>query len=67
MFPPYDEIVAGIVKNKPEYSFVTEDKIGHDFWVVSDKNLIKKLPKEFSAITSTYDFADGHHLLLPLH
>lgn len=58
--PALDEIVAGIVKNKPEYSFVTEDKIGHDFWVVSDKNLIEKITKEFSAIPSTY-VADGHH------
>jgi uncharacterized protein (DUF1015 family) len=56
-----NEIVAGFVKdNTPEYDFVADDGIGHHFWVVSDKELIKKLIDLFAKIPFTY-VADGHH------
>jgi uncharacterized protein (DUF1015 family) len=57
-----DDIVNRIVsKNKPEYDFVTEDEIGHHFWIINDKKtnlLIEKLFLE--KVPYTY-VADGHH------
>ena len=55
-----DEIVAGIVQDAPIYDFVTEDGIGHSFWVVSDQGTIDEIIGEFEAIPATY-VADGHH------
>jgi len=56
-----DKIVDNIVKNqKPEYDFITSDKVGHHFWVISDQKIIKKLIDLFAAIPYTY-VADGHH------
>lgn len=55
-----DEIVAEIVQDEPIYDFVTEDGIGHSFWVVSDQGTIDEIIGEFEAIPATY-VADGHH------
>ena len=58
--PAIDTIVAGIVKNKPEYDFTTVDGFGHHFWVIRDKQVIIRLVELFSEIPYTY-VADGHH------
>jgi uncharacterized protein (DUF1015 family) len=57
-----DEIVAGIVqKNKPEYDFVSDDGIGHQFWVISDRKTNRLIEKLFlEKVPFTY-VADGHH------
>lgn len=57
-----DTIVKRIVKKeKPEYDFVSEDSIGHHFWVVRDKKTNAAIEKIFSEkVPSTY-VADGHH------
>jgi uncharacterized protein (DUF1015 family) len=55
-----DDLIAGILKEKPVYDFQTDDKIQHTFWVVSDSNHINKLVEEFSKIDLLY-VADGHH------
>jgi uncharacterized protein (DUF1015 family) len=56
-----DEIVAHIVKeNDPEYDFVAADGVGHHFWVITDKTMIKKIIDLFAKIPYTY-VADGHH------
>ena len=57
-----DTIMNNIIKNKePEYDFVTEDGIGHHFWVIDDKDTIDKITRIFSEkIPYTY-VADGHH------
>ena len=57
-----DNIVTSIVKSeKPEYDFVSEDGIGHHFWVITKPEtniLIEKLFAE--KVPFTY-VADGHH------
>lgn len=58
--PEIDEIVANIVKNKPEYDFSAVDGFGHHFWVIHDKQTIIRLVELFSEIPYTY-VADGHH------
>ncbi len=56
-----DEIISGIVKNKPEYDFNTNDDIGHHFWIIKDKAVINEITRIFSEeIPFTY-VADGHH------
>jgi uncharacterized protein (DUF1015 family) len=58
--PEIDEVVANIVKNKPEYDFSAVDGFGHHFWVIRDKQTIIRLVELFSEIPYTY-VADGHH------
>jgi uncharacterized protein (DUF1015 family) len=57
-----DRIVSRIVKKeKPEYDFVSEDGIGHQFWVVWDQDVNLKIEELFaSKVPFTY-VADGHH------
>jgi uncharacterized protein (DUF1015 family) len=55
-----DEVVNGVIKNAPEYDFVSDDGIGHTFWVIKDDATIKKITDEFAKIKYTY-VADGHH------
>jgi uncharacterized protein (DUF1015 family) len=59
--PEIDAIVKSVVDNQPaEYDFTSSDNIGHHFWVIRDREIIKKLVTLFGAIPSTY-VADGHH------
>ncbi len=59
--PEIDEIVSTIVKEKvPEYDFIATDGVGHHFWVVKDKVIIRKILDLFEKIPYTY-VADGHH------
>ena len=55
-----DDVVNGVVKHEPEYDFVSDDGIGHTFWVVRDDASIKTITDEFAKLKSTY-VADGHH------
>ena len=55
-----DSIVNEVISGKPEYDFVSDDGIGHTFWVIKDDSIIKKIIDEFSKIKYTY-VADGHH------
>jgi len=56
-----DKIVGEVVSEKPEYDFVTEDGVGHHFWVISEKPVIHRIEELFDQdIKYTY-VADGHH------
>ena len=56
-----DRIIFETIKNKAEYDFVTEDGVGHHFWVISDEDIISKIVRIFKEeIRFTY-VADGHH------
>ena len=58
--PEIDTIVNRIIAGTPEYDFVTDDGIGHTFWVVSDKTTIDAITGLFGHMECTY-VADGHH------
>jgi uncharacterized protein (DUF1015 family) len=58
--PELDSIVSDLVKGTPEYDFVSDDGIGHTFWVIKDDTTIRKITDLFSKIKYTY-VADGHH------
>lgn len=55
-----DDVVAGVIKNAPEYDFVSDDGIGHTFWIVNDNAAINTITSEFAKLKNTY-VADGHH------
>jgi uncharacterized protein (DUF1015 family) len=59
--PEIDGIIETIVQTQdPEYDFISEDDIGHHFWVIKDRETINKLVKFFNELPATY-IADGHH------
>lgn len=59
-----DEIIDNVVKrikqSEPEYSFISEDGIAHNVWLVSDDSDISIINKEFAGMSHIY-IADGHH------
>ncbi|MFB3925731.1 MAG: DUF1015 domain-containing protein [Syntrophales bacterium] len=55
-----DRLVAGIVKDEPEYDFTCGDGITHTVWVIRDRTTIAAVQDEFKKIESLY-IADGHH------
>lgn len=57
-----DKIVSSITENeKPEYDFVSEDGIGHTFWVIKDAETNIKIEKLFEEKVPYTYVADGHH------
>jgi uncharacterized protein (DUF1015 family) len=58
--PGLDAIVREVIKNTPEYDFVSSDQIGHHFWVISRPETIRKITALFAEIPYLY-IADGHH------
>lgn len=56
-----DELVHNAVQNEPDYDFIAADDIGHHFWTIRDKKVIRRIVDLFAAdIPFTY-VADGHH------
>lgn len=49
-----------VKNNDPVYDFVSEDQIGHHFWIVDQDEKIKRITDIFATIPYTY-VADGHH------
>ena len=59
--PEIDRIVSDFVSNNSAtYDFIAQDGVGHQFWVIRDEFIIRKLIDLFSRIPFTY-VADGHH------
>src|SRR6185436_7831715 len=38
-----DDVVNNVIKNTPEYDFVSDDGFGHTFWVIKDDATVKKI------------------------
>lgn len=55
-----DNLVRRIKQSEPEYSFISEDGIAHNVWLVSDDSDISIINKEFAGMSHIY-IADGHH------
>jgi uncharacterized protein (DUF1015 family) len=55
-----DVIVKKVTATPAEYDFVSEDSIGHRFWVIDETSTIDRLIALFARIPHTY-VADGHH------
>ena len=57
-----DKIVSSITKKEaPEYAFISDDGIGHTFWVVKDREKNKLIEKLFAEKVPFTYVADGHH------
>lgn len=56
-----NNIVAGVVKGKPEYSFSDENGFRHEFWVIDDDSVISEITEIFTDKVSAFYVADGHH------
>jgi len=57
-----DRIVSRVVKKqKPEYDFVAEDGIGHQFWVIRDETVVTQIEQLFTTKVPFMYVADGHH------
>lgn len=62
---PDNDVLLGIInkysKTTPEYDFIAPiDGFKHQLWIISDKDDIEIITKEFEAMPSLY-IADGHH------
>lgn len=55
-----NKIVERVIEQKAEYDFVSEDGVGHHFWLVPDKKDIDKITEIFASFPVMY-IADGHH------
>ncbi len=56
-----DGIIKNVVSRRAEYDFLTEEGIGHHFWVIMDTVTIERIVSIFkNDIPCTY-IADGHH------
>lgn len=55
-----DDIVDRIKRLPPEYSFVSEDGISHNVWLVSEISDIASIGESFARLSRIY-IADGHH------
>jgi uncharacterized protein (DUF1015 family) len=60
----HDEAIDNELKKisalRPDYDFVTTDKVRHTLWVVNSKPNVEILQQRFSSLSSVY-IADGHH------
>ncbi|MDE6025778.1 MAG: DUF1015 family protein [Lachnospiraceae bacterium] len=55
-----DNIVNKIKSTEPEYSFVSDDGISHNVWLITQGEDVKEIEKAFSDMSQIY-IADGHH------
>lgn len=55
-----DDITKRVAAAQPEYDFISDDGIGHSFWVIQDHETIQAITEAFAGIKYTY-VADGHH------
>ena len=58
--PELNRIVEQEIQKEAEYDFVSEDGIGHHFWVIDDEKSIAKITDLFAQMPYLY-IADGHH------
>ena len=56
-----DSLLRKYAATEPEYDFIAPiDRFRHQFWVISDKEDMETITREFAAMPSLY-IADGHH------
>jgi uncharacterized protein (DUF1015 family) len=56
-----DAVVAKTIKNKPEYDFVTSDKVGHTLWLIEEEPDVQAVEQAFEKEVPFTYVADGHH------
>jgi len=56
-----DALVGSAVSKEADYDFITDDEVGHHFWVISDKSVISRIEELFDKDVPFTYVADGHH------
>lgn len=56
-----DSIVNETVSKMAEYDFISEDGVGHHFWLIDDDKKVARLEEIFDAEIPVVYVADGHH------
>jgi len=56
-----DSMVSATISKPAAYDFVTEDGVGHHFWVISDKKYVSRIEEIFAKDIPYVYVADGHH------
>ena len=60
--PAIDALLANCMTDKtPNYSFIADDEIAHNIWVVNDEETIAKITLLFKEKVPASYIADGHH------
>jgi len=54
-------IATKVVGGKPEYDFTTSDGVGHQLWIISDLQVVRRIVEIFRDDISFTYVADGHH------
>jgi uncharacterized protein (DUF1015 family) len=57
--PGINALMSEATRGEPDYDFVTEDGIGHTFWVIKG-DVNDRIAEAFEAVPALY-IADGHH------
>lgn len=62
---PDNQTINSIVDKKiqeiPEYDFETDDKVRHQFWVINNRDDVKRIEEAFRMEVPYTYVADGHH------
>ncbi len=58
--PEIDALVASLSQREPEYAFMADDGVKHEWWTVADHEVTTRLRDLFSEVPCFY-VADGHH------
>lgn len=56
-----DEHINKVIKNEPDFDFISSDEIGHHFWTIRDKAVIRRIVDLFANDVPYTYVADGHH------
>lgn len=55
-----DALLAEVTRTQPVYDLTAHDGIGHELWVIRDRETIDAISASFDAMPALY-IADGHH------
>jgi len=58
--PALNAIVTSVTARQPEYDFVSDDGVGHHFWLIPEEDIIRCITAVFADMPAMY-IADGHH------
>jgi uncharacterized protein (DUF1015 family) len=63
-YPQHAEIdrhISKVIQDEPDFDFKSTDDIGHHFWTIRDKKVIRRIVDLFASDVPFTYVADGHH------
>ena len=55
-----EDVVREVMLRTPVYDFLAEDEVTHRVWIISEREKIELIRREFAQVEAIY-IADGHH------